>query len=82
MPGPLLPTLAAVWAGWAHWILEHRDLLETWSIFVDQAAMTLTLAEAGIRPAHSAWSGTSRPTIQGGTLRARPSRPRSTTRPT
>ncbi len=50
VPGPLLPTLAAVWAGWAHWILEHRDLLETWSVFVDQAAMTLTLAEAGINP--------------------------------
>ena len=50
VPGPLLPTLAAAWERWARWVLDHRDLLETWSTFVDQAAMTLTLAEAGISP--------------------------------
>ncbi len=49
-PGSLLPVLAAAWERWARWVLDHRDLLETWSTFVDQVAMTLTLAEAEIRP--------------------------------
>ncbi len=50
VPGPLLPTLAAAWERWARWVLDHRDLLETWSVFVDQVAMTLALADEGIRP--------------------------------
>jgi hypothetical protein len=49
-PGALLPLLAATWERWARWVLDHRDLLEEWSTFVDQVAMTLTLAEADIRP--------------------------------
>lgn len=50
VPGELLPSLATTWEHWARWILDHRDLLETWHVFVDQAAMTLTLAEAKINP--------------------------------
>ena len=50
VPGPLLPTLAAAWERWARWILDHRDLLQTWSVFVDQTAMTLALAEGGMHP--------------------------------
>jgi hypothetical protein len=50
LPGPLLPTLAVAWERWAHWVLDHRDLLETWSTFVDQVAMTLALAEGEVRP--------------------------------
>jgi hypothetical protein len=49
-PASLLPVLASGWERWAHWVLDHRDILETWSTFVDQVAMTLTLAEAEIRP--------------------------------
>ena len=50
VPGPLLPTLAAAWERWARWILDHHDLLQTWSVFVDQTAMTLALAEGGMHP--------------------------------
>ena len=50
VPGPLLPALAAAWERWARWILDHLHLLETWSTFVDQAAMTLALADGGCSP--------------------------------
>jgi hypothetical protein len=50
VPGPLLPALATAWERWARWVLDHRDLLETWSTFVDQVAMTLALAEGEMRP--------------------------------
>jgi hypothetical protein len=50
VPAALLPSLAAAWERWARWILDHRDLLESWSVFVDQAAMTLALAEGGVTP--------------------------------
>jgi hypothetical protein len=49
-PGSILPMLTAAWERWARWVLEHRHLLENWSTFVDQVAMTLTLAELDIRP--------------------------------
>jgi hypothetical protein len=50
VPGALLPTLAPAWERWARWVLDHYDLLETWSVFVDQVAMTLALAEGRIHP--------------------------------
>ncbi len=46
--GDMLPRLARSWARWAHWMLEHVDLLERWSTFIDQTAMTLALADEGI----------------------------------
>lgn len=46
--GNVLPRLARSWARWAHWVLEHVDLLERWSTFIDQTAMTLALADEGI----------------------------------
>lgn len=48
VPGAALARLAGGWARWAHWTLEHLDLLGVWSTFVDQTAMTLALADAGI----------------------------------
>jgi hypothetical protein len=52
VPGPLLPAISDAWERWARWVLEHLYLLEAWFRFVDQAAMTLALAEEGIRPRH------------------------------
>lgn len=48
VPGAVLPGLARSWAQWARWVLAHVELLERWSTFVDQTAMTLALAAEGI----------------------------------
>lgn len=48
IPGPLLPQVAAAWATWAAWLLDRSELLEEWTVYVDQVAMALGLAAEGI----------------------------------
>jgi 2-polyprenyl-3-methyl-5-hydroxy-6-metoxy-1,4-benzoquinol methylase len=48
VPGPLLPRVAEAWATWASWLLDRAELLEEWSIYVDQVAMALGLASEAI----------------------------------
>jgi len=43
-----LGDLASGWASWARWLLNRRDLLGEFQIFVDQVAMALALADGGI----------------------------------
>jgi hypothetical protein len=43
VPGPLLPRVAAAWATWARWLVERMELLEEWSVYVDQVSMALAL---------------------------------------
>ncbi len=44
VPGPLLPTVASAWSRWARWLLDRRELLGTWTVYLDQVAMALGLA--------------------------------------
>lgn len=48
VPGALLPAVAHGWAEWARWLLARRELLAEWALHVDQVAMALALAAAGI----------------------------------
>jgi hypothetical protein len=50
VPGPLLSTVAGAWAKWARWLLERSELLEQWSVHVDQVAMALALRSEGVAP--------------------------------
>ena len=43
-----LAGVARAWAHWAAWLLDRRDLLARWGLFVDQVAMALALAAEGI----------------------------------
>ena len=43
-----LGDLAAGWASWASWLLDRRDLLGEFPVFVDQVAMALAVADGGI----------------------------------
>jgi hypothetical protein len=40
----LLPQVSSAWATWAKWLLDRSELLEEWSVYVDQVAMALALA--------------------------------------
>ena len=51
VPGPLLGRLANAWADWAGWLLNRMELLEEWSIHVDQVAMALATAAEGVTTA-------------------------------
>jgi hypothetical protein len=44
VPGALLSTVASSWSHWARWLLDRRDLLGTWTVYLDQVAMALGLA--------------------------------------
>ena len=44
VPGSLLPRVASAWARWARWLLDRIELLEDWSVHVDQVAMAVALA--------------------------------------
>jgi hypothetical protein len=44
VPGVLLSTVASSWCHWARWLLERRELLGTWTVYLDQVAMALGLA--------------------------------------
>jgi hypothetical protein len=48
IPGPLLPRVAPAWAGWARWLLDRAELLQTWTVYIDQVAMALALADSGV----------------------------------
>jgi hypothetical protein len=48
IPGPLLPRVATAWAHWAAWLLDRAELLEQWTVYVDQVAMALALAAEGV----------------------------------
>lgn len=51
IPGPLLPRVATAWAHWAEWLLDRSELLEEWTVYVDQVAMALALAGENIESA-------------------------------
>ena len=48
VPGALLPRLATAWAHWAVWLLDRAELLQEWTVYVDQVAMALALAAEGV----------------------------------
>jgi hypothetical protein len=48
VPGDRLTRVATVWARWARWLLDRAELLEEWTVYVDQVAMALGLADAGL----------------------------------
>jgi Methyltransferase domain len=48
LDGSSLPGVAAAWARWARWLLDRRELLGDEGTYVDQVAMALSLAEAGV----------------------------------
>ena len=50
IPGTFLPTIAPAWATWAHWLLDRTDLLGSWSVHVDQVALSLALASEQVEP--------------------------------
>jgi hypothetical protein len=43
--------LANAWADWARWLLNRMELLEEWSVHVDQVAMALATAAEGVTTA-------------------------------
>ena len=47
VPGALLPRVATAWAGWARWLLDHLDLFQQWTVYIDQVAMAMALADTG-----------------------------------
>ena len=50
IPATLLPAIATAWATWAHWLLDRTDLLESWSVHVDQVALSLAMAAEQVEP--------------------------------
>jgi hypothetical protein len=44
LDGALLPQVSSAWADWALWLLDRSELLEEWTVYVDQVAMALALA--------------------------------------
>lgn len=45
IPKRLLPQLGEAWARWAEWLIEHKELLGSYSFYTDQIAFTLALEE-------------------------------------
>ncbi len=48
IPGSLLGRLASAWGRWAEWLLDRAELLDQWTVHVDQVAMALALGAEGI----------------------------------
>ncbi len=48
VPGKQLARVATAWASWARWLLDRAELLEEWTVYVDQVAMALGLADVGL----------------------------------
>ncbi len=44
----VLPRVAKAWQTWARWLLERLDLLDRWTVYVDQVAMAMALAAEGL----------------------------------
>ena len=65
IPGPLLPGVAPAWARWARWLLDRLELLEQWTVYIDQVAMAMAIWPP---PAPGQWPstsvGTPRPTTR------------------
>ncbi len=58
VPGALLRPVAHAWAHWAGWLLDRLELLERWSVYVDQVAMAMALAAQDVktRPLEVQWN--------------------------
>jgi hypothetical protein len=50
IPGEALADVAASWARWARWLMEHVALLEDFPRHIDQPSMALALSDLGITP--------------------------------
>ncbi len=48
VPGSLLGRVASAWANRARWLLDRLELLEDWTVYIDQVAMAVALAAEGI----------------------------------
>jgi hypothetical protein len=48
IPGPLMPALTQSWSDWARWLLDRIELLQQWSVHVDQVSFALALAASAI----------------------------------
>ena len=78
VPGALLPRVATAWAGWARWLLDHLDLFQQWTVYIDQVAMAMALADTGPGRRRSRSAGIPRSTIPTGSRPTPPSRRSST----
>ena len=47
IPSAIRRRIAERWLHWARWLLEHRQMLQSWSVHVDQVALCLAMEEAG-----------------------------------
>ena len=58
VPGALLGQVASAWATWARWLLDRSELLQEWTVYVDQVAMALGLAaeDIGSHPLDVRWN--------------------------
>jgi 2-polyprenyl-3-methyl-5-hydroxy-6-metoxy-1,4-benzoquinol methylase len=50
VPGTRLSAVASAWERWARWLLERTELLERFTLNVDQVSMAMALASEGIEP--------------------------------
>jgi SAM-dependent methyltransferase len=48
MQGATLPTVVEAWTTWARWLLDRIQLLDRWSVHVDQVSMALALVAADL----------------------------------
>ena len=58
VPGTLLSRVSSAWAEWALWLLDRAELLEEWTVYVDQVAMALglTAEQVGSLPLEVRWN--------------------------
>jgi hypothetical protein len=47
IPGPLLAGISSSWAQWARWLLDRLELLQQWTVYIDQVAMAMALSATG-----------------------------------
>ncbi len=47
IPAPLLPGIASAWARWARWLLDRLELLDQWTVYIDQVAMAMAISATG-----------------------------------
>jgi hypothetical protein len=48
VPSQLLRGVSTTWAHWATWLLDHLELLEQWTVYVDQVAMAMALSAESV----------------------------------
>ena len=58
IPGTALSKVSEAWARWAGWLLDRAELLEEWTVHVDQVAMAIGLAaeQVGSLPLDVRWN--------------------------